>query len=115
MKYLDATIEGIHHIDAVVVVDLQSGRQLKVSQSGASLAEVVQKPAFAVEDLHNAQLAVDDVKMSFGIEADPFRAKHPSCPISELPDGIAKAAGAVEDLNAKVHGIHYDQVRTVQP
>ena len=52
--------------------------------------------------------------MPFGIEADSFRPEHPSCTISQLPDGVVKTAGSVENLNPKVHGIHHEQLLAAQ-
>src|SRR5208282_4622568 len=115
MKDLNAAIEGIHDVNAIRAVNLQPGRQLKVSESGSALAKVIQKPAFAVEDLHDSPETVDDVKMSFGIEADSFWTEHRSRAVPNVPNGIVERAGAVQHLNAEVHCVHHEELRTVQP
>ena len=43
MKYLDAPVEGIDHVDAIVIIDLQSGRQLKLPRPGPLPSEVVEQ------------------------------------------------------------------------
>ncbi len=114
MEHLDAAIEGIDYVDAVVVVDFESGGQLKLSESGAALAEVIQEPALAVEGLHHAPQAVDDVEMAFRIEADSFGAEHSSSAVGELADGVVKCSRAVENLNTKVHGVDHEKFRAAQ-
>src|ERR1700693_1660166 len=78
MKDLDAVIKRIHYVNAIVVIDLQAGRQLKISESSSSLAEVIQETALPVENLDHAPQPIHDIKMAFGIEADSFRAEHRS-------------------------------------
>ena len=115
MEHLDAAIEGIDYVDAVVFVDFESGGQLKLSESSAVLPEVIQEPALAIEGLHHAPQAVYDIEVAFGVEADSFGAEHSSGAVGELADCVVEGAGAVENLNAKVHGIHHEQLRAVQP
>src|ERR1700691_4740472 len=105
MEHLDAVIEGIHNVDLIVVIDLQSGRQLKIAESGSAPAEVIQELTFAIKDLDHAPQAIDHVEMAFRVEADALRTKHRSRGVSQLADGIVKAARTIERLHTKIHGI----------
>jgi hypothetical protein len=63
LKYLDAPVEGIDHVNAIVIIDLQASRQLKLLSPGSLASEVIQQLSLLVENLHYAPLSVDDIEM----------------------------------------------------
>src|ERR1035438_5947841 len=115
LKTRHAPVKGIHNIDAIVVVDIKSGRQLKLFGPGSLPPEVIQQLPLLVEDLHHTPLSVDDVKMRFGIKSDSLRPKHPSRAVPNFSDRVAERARAIEDLHAEIHGIHHRQILPMQP
>ncbi len=90
------------------------GGQLKLARARAASAEVIKQAAFLVEDLNHAPLAVDDVKVSFGVEADSFGPEHPSRAVADFADGVSEGAGAIEHLHAEIHGVDYHQLLAIQ-
>src|ERR1700758_1888083 len=53
-KYLDPPVVGIHHEDAIVTIDEQSGRQLEFPNPRASSAEIIKQASLPVENLDHA-------------------------------------------------------------
>src|SRR5215831_2475185 len=102
---LHALVVCIHDKHAIVAIDEQSRRQLKVASASATAAEVVQQTPFCIEDLNNSKEAVDDVVVPFRIHSDSLGTEHVSTGIAELTDRIVEVAGAIEELHAKIHRI----------
>src|SRR5580692_1015510 len=113
--HLHAPVEGVHHINAILVVNVQSRRQLKRSRRRAHLSEVIQQLPFAIEHLHHAPHPVHHIQMSLRIEAHPLRPEHPPPVIPDLPDRVLKLPILSQHLHTEIHGVHHRHVVSIQP
>src|ERR1035437_5850007 len=107
-------IEGIHDKNAVTLIDKQTCGQLKVSKAGALAPEIVEKSAFAVEYLNYVVQSIGHIDVVLRIQSNSFRPEEVSLVVPHVADGILEVAVAIQHLDAKVHGIHHDQVWPLQ-
>src|SRR3954470_24558689 len=103
-------IVGIHDVDAVVLVDEESGRQIEVSRGIPASAEVVKQLAFAIEGLDHAPKAVHDVQTVFTVERNALRTEHAATVVARVSDGVMEFARAAEHLYPEIHGIDHGKL-----
>src|SRR5271165_1162528 len=115
MKHLDSPIERIHHEDAIVVIDKQPRRRLKIAEAGTLPPEVIKQLPLLIEHLDEARQSLHDIDMAFRVHAHSLGPEHVPVAVAQLSDGVLKLAGAVHYLDAKVHRIHHHQVLADQP
>jgi len=73
LEHLNASIVRVDYVHAVAVVNEKTCGKAKLSEAGASLAEVVEQLAVAIENLHDSAYGFALINMSFGINSNPFR------------------------------------------
>src|SRR5271166_2541247 len=101
MKYLDPPIERIHHEHAIVTIDKQSRRSLKIPEARSLPTKVIKQLPLLIEHLDEARQSLHDIDMTLRVHAHSLGPEHVPVAVAQLPDGVLKLAGAVHYLDAK--------------